>query len=383
MSRSAILAWDAVHKWTSLGCTAFLLLLCVTGLPLVFHEEIDALTGAHAELPAAETATLHDLDAVMETALAARPREVGLYMSFDEDRPVVNITTGPRPDAPETQMHFQPYDQRTLAPLPMGSAGGVMDVILRLHTDLFLGLPGLLFMGFVGLVFLAAVVSGVVLYAPFMRKLEFGTVRASRSTRTRWLDYHNLLGVVTLAWVIVVGGTGVINTLSEPIIKIWQADQLAEMTAPYRDLPAPPPRKLASIDAAVKTAMAAAPGMRPQFVAFPGGSFSSRHHYAVFMQGAKPATKKLLTPALVDARTGELTAMRPMPWYAQALLLSQPLHFGDYGGLPMKILWGLLDVITIVVLGSGLYLWIAKGRRSTAAGAGVANDNRAVLDRAA
>jgi uncharacterized iron-regulated membrane protein len=42
------------------------------------------------------------------------------------------------------------------------------------------------------------------------------------------------------------------------------------------------------------------------------------------------------------------------------LMLSQPLHFGDYGGVPMQWLWAVLDVMTIVVLGSGLYLWLGK-----------------------
>jgi uncharacterized iron-regulated membrane protein len=202
----------------------------------------------------------------------------------------------------------------------------------------------------------------VVVYRPFMAKLDFGTVRTGRSRRLKWLDYHNLLGIVTLAWVSVVGLTGVINTLSQPIIQIWQATQLAEMTAPYKAMAPVDPGRLGSINAAVETAKAAAPGMRPQFVAFPGGYFSSKHHYAVFMQGDTPLTKTLLTPALVDAETGELTAMRKMPWFAQALLLSQPLHFGDYGGLPLKILWALLDIITIVVLCSGLYLWLDKRR---------------------
>jgi uncharacterized iron-regulated membrane protein len=45
-----------------------------------------------------------------------------------------------------------------------------------------------------------------------------------------------------------------------------------------------------------------------------------------------------------------------------ALLVSQPLHFEDYGGMPMQVIWAVLDVMTIVVLGSGLYLW--WGRRS-------------------
>ena len=51
-----------------------------------------------------------------------------------------------------------------------------------------------------------------------------------------------------------------------------------------------------------------------------------------------------------------------MPWYVKALKLSQPLHFGDYGGMPLKIIWALLDIATIVVLASGLYLWLSRRR---------------------
>jgi len=49
-----------------------------------------------------------------------------------------------------------------------------------------------------------------------------------------------------------------------------------------------------------------------------------------------------------------------MPWYYMALSMSRPLHFGDYGGLPLKILWAALTLFTMVVLGSGLYLWLAR-----------------------
>ena len=70
---------------------------------------------------------------------------------------------------------------------------------------------------------------------------------------------------------------------------------------------------------------------------------------------------------LVDAKTNEITAAPSLPWYLTALLLSQPLHFGDYGRMPMKILWALLDVATIMVLGSGLYLWLKKGKRAASA----------------
>jgi uncharacterized iron-regulated membrane protein len=55
-----------------------------------------------------------------------------------------------------------------------------------------------------------------------------------------------------------------------------------------------------------------------------------------------------------------VTDSSALPWYLTGLLLSQPLHFGDYGGLPMQVAWALLDIITIIVLGSGLYLWLVK-----------------------
>jgi uncharacterized iron-regulated membrane protein len=53
-----------------------------------------------------------------------------------------------------------------------------------------------------------------------------------------------------------------------------------------------------------------------------------------------------------------------MSWYLRALQVSRPLHFGDYGGLPLKILWALLDLATIIVLGTGVYLWWARGRQT-------------------
>jgi uncharacterized iron-regulated membrane protein len=83
------------------------------------------------------------------------------------------------------------------------------------------------------------------------------------------------------------------------------------------------------------------------------------------MRGTSPLTSRLMQPVLIDASNGRFTDTREMPWYVQTLLLSQPLHFGDYGGMALKIVWAVLDILTIGVLGSGLYLWIARrfGRR--------------------
>jgi uncharacterized iron-regulated membrane protein len=106
--------------------------------------------------------------------------------------------------------------------------------------------------------------------------------------------------------------------------------------------------------------------MQPDFIAFPGTRFSSEHHYAVFMKGSTHLTSHLLTPVLIDASTLAVTAIAERPWYMDAMGMSQPLHFGDYGGMPMKILWATLDVLTIIVLGSGVYLWIVRRKAGKA-----------------
>lgn len=368
MTQSAIRIWSGIHTWTSLVCTLFLLMLCVTGLPIIFHDEFEAALNSSEFTPGNTDGTMLDLDQILDRSLENRPGEVPLFMSFDIDRPVVNVTTGPTPDAPGGAMWFERFDRTdgSIVAAP-ADAGGVMDFLVQLHTDMFLGLPGKLFLGAMGISFIFAIMSGVVLYWPFMRKHRFGMLRLERSARTKWLDYHNLLGVVTLGWVMVVGGTGVINTLDDVIYGYWRDAALADLIAEYPDRPVPAPEEMASLDQAVTAAIEAAPNMTLQFVAFPGGTFSTDFHYAIFLHGDTPLTEHLIAPVLVDAVTGEVAGLREMPWYTKALALSQPLHFGDYAGLPLKILWALLDILTIAVLISGLYLWaVRKGYLNSA-----------------
>ena len=44
MTSRSVRIWSWLHRWSSLVCTLFMLLLCLTGLPLIFSDEIDALT---------------------------------------------------------------------------------------------------------------------------------------------------------------------------------------------------------------------------------------------------------------------------------------------------------------------------------------------------
>jgi len=359
MTARSLRIWYRVHKWTSLACTLFLLMLCLTGLPLIFKDEIGIWSGTTVLPPEmAPDAPLASVDRMIEDARRRRPDDKVMYVSRSDDQPAWFVGMGKTVNAANPSAVFK-YDARTAALIhDLPQQQGVMYVIRALHVELLAALPGTLFVGAIGLCFVAALVSGVVLYAPFMRKLDFGTVREARSPRLRWLDLHNFLGIVATAWLVVVSLSGIINTLTIPLIGLWQRTELASMTAEWRGQPLV--TDPASAQAALATAQAAAPSMEPAFLGFPGSFFATPHHYMVFMRGDTALTSRLLKPVMLDAVTGKLTDSRSLPWYLTAILIGKPLHFGDYGGWPLKVIWTLLDLVTIAVLVSGLYLWLRR-----------------------
>lgn len=372
--------WQWLHTWSSLACTVFLLVLCLTGLPLIFSQEIEhAATTALPGLPGvAGVAGVADagpgqwasLDTLVRIARERYPGEVVRFVFIDDDEPRAKVVMAPADSPDRSKDHRVEFDLRTaevVADTPPGGAASVsarsmatwMAWLLRLHTDVFAGFAGEMTLAVVGLVFVLALVSGTVLYAPYMRKLAFGAVR-TRTRRMTWLDRHNLLGVCVLVWALVVGFTGVMNELSKPLSAHWRRTDMSALLSGYQGQAVTPPRSPAQ--AAFDTVRAALPRRNVTSLIFPSRSFSNPHHYLVWTNGNTPLTHRLFTAALVDAQTGQLTAVAQMPGYLRALQLARPLHFGDYGGLPLKIVWALLDIAAIAVLGSGLYLWVGRLR---------------------
>lgn len=372
MSPRARRAWEGIHTWSSLICTTFMLAVCITGLPLIFSDEIAELTGRHVKQRAAPaSATRASIDAVTASAVAHVPGKVPLYLFAEEDQPDLwYVKLDSRVDTDESQAVLAAIDARDASVLGVPDFNsGFMGVVFRLHVDLFAGLPGKLFLGLMGLLLLIAIVSGTVLYPVFMRKLDFGTVRHERSRVIRWLDLHNLLGAVTLCWALVVGATGVVNTWADLILKHWQQEQMTKLASGQAlrvldgDQTKASDRQRNPAEFVLRRARMAEPDMRLSMMAWPGTLLSTKEHFAVILHGSTPFTSHLRQALLVDPLSGEVLRAGTRPWYVTMFQLSIPLHFGDYGGFAMKLLWAALDLMTIGVLGSGLYLWLSRRTR--------------------
>ncbi len=358
MTATTTRRWTTLHRWSSLFCTLNLLLLSITGLLLIFHHEIEDFLGSMPEVHAEGRAML-PLEQLVQSARDAKPGWHPMVYFEDEDHAGAVFVTM----APEGVSDFAQAKPVGLNGFTGKVSVGKLDEtfsywVLMLHANLLAGFFGELYLALVGIAFFVALVSGTVLYAPFMRNFLFGMIRRDRGKRLYQLDLHNLVGIATLAWCSVVCLTGIVLELSKPLLMIYQSSDLAAMTAPFKDKPAP--QKIVPIDEAFATARQAWPGHRMTFAVFPGTPLSGDHHYTFFMAAKEGIAKRVPKLTLVDAATGQLTVARNAPWYIQALFVSGPLHFGDYAGLPLQIIWAVFTMLTIILCVSGLWLFILK-----------------------
>lgn len=362
--------WYAIHKWTSLVSTIFMLIACVTGLPLIFSEEIDRVGRAIAvtghETGATSSATVLSIDALAERARALRPdAHLQLLYRDPADPGVVGFAMGETLEGPIAHAEFLRIDEASGTYLGAFRTGdGVMGFLFILHSELFAGVGGTLFLGVMAMVLTASIVSGIVLYAPFMRDRAFAVVRVDKNIRTRWFDLHNALGIVLTAWLLVVSITGVINTWASPITQYWLLNDMKRVVDADKTPRPVRAGQRASIDGAIAAADEAVARGDMLFVALPGSELTSDRHYLVVFTGDTPVTSRLYYGAVVNAHTGALIAAPELPLYLAAALLSQPLHFGDYGGLALKVVWAVLGTGTVVLLWSGLVLWWRKRRQA-------------------
>jgi len=116
MKARSLRRWQWIHTWSSLVCTVFLLLICLTGLPLIFGEEIDHLLDPphYTVLPTGAPRT--SLDRLTSQARALFPGQVITSIFMDDDEPQVYVWMAPSFAAVQADpgmMHFIRFDART------------------------------------------------------------------------------------------------------------------------------------------------------------------------------------------------------------------------------------------------------------------------------
>lgn len=91
-----------MHKWTSLVCTLFLLVLSLTGLPLVFRDELSVWPDGGLQPPEHVVATtLANLQALVNDAQARQLKETVQFLILDDEHPAWFVSLADTPTSVE------------------------------------------------------------------------------------------------------------------------------------------------------------------------------------------------------------------------------------------------------------------------------------------
>ena len=359
ISKDTVRRGVAAHSAIGLICCALLYLVCVSGTAVVLYEELQRLEQPDA--PEMESIAPRAVDRAVTAVVASEAGKAPtthLYVHMPtEALPRTTITT-------DTQAVHVGSDGAIVVP----EENAWSEFLLGLHYTL--NLPpvlGMTLVGMLGAMIVALGVSGVVAHPRIFR--DAFRLRARRKDEVATLDWHNRLAVWTLPFALAIALTGAMIGMFyvsgySLAATAYDGDNEAALAPVFGGegeadaAPAPLPR-IAPVLGYMGRAFPAAeisyvilhdPGTRGQHIQVIG-THERRlifgEYYAFAADGSFEGTA-----GLADGETGQQFA---------ASLYN--LHFGNFGGLPVKIAYIVFGAALSVVTATGTFIWLDKQAR--------------------
>lgn len=349
------------HTVVGLAASVLLYIVCLSGTVMVFHEEFERWEqpGAPEVAPGFEDISPQTVQHVANNALArakGKPHHFYIMLPID-DMPRMTATTD------ETTWHAD-----TSGELVGEVHHPWTDFLTSLHY--YLTLPavlGLTLVGILGVLMTALVVSGVLSHPKLFR--DAFTFRLRAGPRLRETDTHNRLAVWAMPFHLVVAFTGAALGIATIVAIVFS---LTVFDGNVEDFFAPifgeevdgsqDAAPLADIPAALNNFRAQHPDLVPWYVSFhdPGTVGQSAEILA-----QHPGRLVYGDNYYFDAN-GELTGSTGLATgdIGQQVTASlYTLHFGSFGGLLVKLAYGVLGIMATVVVASGINIWLLKRRQ--------------------
>ncbi|MFM8534777.1 MAG: PepSY-associated TM helix domain-containing protein [Acidimicrobiia bacterium] len=346
-----------VHKWTGLASAVFVLFFSVTGAVAVYYSEIDRLNAPGLALPEAVSARpvlQHALEAAQRVAPERAPELMWL-----PSRPDEAIVVRLAPGVDQFRVFVDPATARVT-----GTTSGehAANVVRQLHLRFyFFGWQGRVVTGAFGLVLLLSAITGLFIYAPFMKGVWHSGRRwwQIRDQRRQffWSDVHKLVGVTALFFNVIIGATGAVLGL-ENLQRFSPSLGTALHPSPGRYEVASCDRP-AALDRLVEAAEHDMSGFTASLISFPS---SRQPFYTVSgtVTGRLRAAGSSWVAVDGCARALGRFVARQAAFTARTYVWMEPLHFGDWGGWPLKLLYCVLGMTSGVLAITGLGLWAIK-----------------------
>jgi uncharacterized iron-regulated membrane protein len=347
------------HAAIGLIAGALLYLVCLSGTVLVLYEEAQRFEQRDApEMSEISPAAVQRaVEAVLATEADIAPT-THLYVHLPvAELPRTTITT-------DTQAVHVTQDGAIAVP----EENLWSEFLYALHYTLNLPATfGITLVGVLGAMILALAITGVLAHPRIFR--DAFRLRARHSGGVGLADWHNRLSVWTLPFSLALALTGAIIGLATVTSYAMAGTSYGgDIEAVYAPIfggepEADPARSPVPNVAAALSHMAAAypevevtyavlhdPGTAGQHVQIVGGH-ARRLIFGEYYSFA-PDGRFLGTVGMADGDLGQ-----------QAAASVYNLHFGNYGGLIIKLAYILFGLALTVVCATGVYIWLGKRRR--------------------
>lgn len=242
---------------------------------------------------------------------------------------------------------------------------------------------GTLLTGIASALYVVALVSGVIVLLPALVK-DFFALRLANSAKRMWLDVHNILGIISVPFHVVIALSAVVFGLHDyfydSLDKAVYGGNMQKVFAASN----PPPRPLASgpllppADLLAKTA-AVEPGFTPTSLQYQG---LGTRNAAVRVWGEDPRYLVRRHGALaLDPVTGGVITTEYLPGHqgswSTTVAAFFALHFGSFGGDLVRWSYFLMGLAGAFLFYSGNLLWVEARRRTERRGGGPVTQTRA------
>lgn len=361
----------AIHRWTGLLAGLVILFLSLTGTGLVFITEIDRLLNGDLLVsePAGPAISPERAVAIVQQAYpGARANRVELPR-FANSVYIVQVGVVKNPK-PFNQVSVDPYTARIRGTRMQNKSFAF--ILRQLHLRFFFfGWQGRVVVGVFGLVLLLSTITGFLIYGRFIRALpHWWSIRRERGFQISTSDWHKLVGILALAFNLIIAVTGTVLGL-ENLARFSPAVAEAIHPGPGKGDRAPPSSTLKPAitpSHALMIARSAIPGLVPISITLPN---AKKSHYVVSGNLEHQIAMEEASYVHIHALTGKVIFRhnaREARVITRAYNWMDPLHFGYWGGIWSQILYVIFGLTTAFLSITGFMIWWLKIRRRKSSG---------------
>lgn len=349
------------HSWLGLVAGLGLIVIGLSGSLLIFHDDIEIVINPGIISVAPVPAGRLPASELLTTVNRQLPgyEVAGWLYQLDEPEQADLIYVRKHGASEWLMATVNPYTGQILASPRLGTTT-FTGWMLELHYAFLADHTGTFIAGLLGLGLFLLGATGIFLYREFWK--TFFTFRWGRSRRILFSDIHKFIGITSVAFNLALGFTGAYWNLTHLIAHLVE-DHDDEKPAPAVRLYAEP----IDLDALIVDTAQRIPGYRARFVSLP-----SEAGWPVTFYGQAPGhflTGPYGSTVSYDAQTHAFTEakdIRQAGVWARIADTFTPVHYGTFGGLPVKILWCLGGLTPGALAVTGFFMWWLRRRRAAA-----------------